>query len=185
MFYLYLILFFLILVFLFFFLTKKKKIDEDVGEGLQWISSILGAIVLLIFIIVNLAVYSSQLNRFEQIHRIQQEYIILTEKYSELSETFIGFLGEKYLEHEKKVFTDISSKKETKLAAILIQYPELRSAETFIELTKKIHQITDEVYFKRLILEEIYRSIRYREISPWIFFLPPIPENLKKEIYKN
>ena len=170
MFYLYLILFFLILVFLFFFLTKKKKIDEDVGEGLQWISSILGAIVLLIFIIVNLAVYSSQLNRFEQIHRIQQEYIILTEKY---------------LEHEKKVFTDIYSKKETKLAAILIQYPELRSAETFIELTKKIHQITDEVYFKRLILEEIYRSIRYREISPWIFFLPPIPENLKKEIYKN
>lgn len=185
MFFIYLLIFLALCGALCFFIWAPEADDEDVAVGFGIAAVFFFVVVLLVFLITNFATYSGQIKRFEEIRATNQKIILLEEKYSSLAKSFSYYLAEKYPAYEKEMFEKISpASAEGNLLALLSQYPELRSSETLGKLVDQISALAGDLYEKKLSLEDICKTIRYKEKSPWILILPKIPENLKGIIYR-
>ena len=163
------------------------KVLEDLDEIFGGINILLG-IVLIGFIFVGVFVqfgnYSRQLSRYEEIRKTQTKIELHQEKLDDLTIKFEKLLSDKYPSLEKEIFKDISAQKTSdQLLALLNKYPELKSSHTITQLVKQVRELTDKVYEKKMHLEDLCKTSRYKHISPWLIGMPETPKDIKELVY--
>jgi hypothetical protein len=166
---------------MFLILSQIKKFRKS-REGLFYSALVFFALsALSIFIggIYNIVAYDCQVEDYQTAIMENKKIIHLEEKSSELVLSFEKYLLKQYPEMEKQIFESLSPGAANEgLIALLGQYPELRSSEALRNLVNQTRSLFDELYRHKLYLEEIFKKMRYREVSPWVCFLPKIPKNL-------
>ena len=153
----------------------------------NWIDSITACgvffgIFIIIITIANFATDSSQLSDFEKLRTIDKQIELYQEKTEELTCTFTTLLAEQYPNHEKGIFKTISPEK---IDLYFVKYPEIKSAQTFVDLANKIKEMNDELYSFRIKRTTISNKIRFNLVNPWVFksFISKPDKDLAKTIY--
>ena len=90
---------------------------------------------------------------------------------------FSIYLAQMYPDHEKAVFSALTPKN---LSLLLIQYPELKASETFIELVAQIRSMQDDAYGCLIEANKHRAAARTLLRSPWYigFWGPKIENNV-------
>jgi hypothetical protein len=125
--------------------------------------------------------YSDQVYRFEKLHSKLNNLKRFKGKQLELITEFKFYLGEKFPELEKELHQNIS--KNSSDISIILNYPEIKSSELLVKLTKEIGESIKNVYDIERGIENDCADIRYYRNGKWEIVKPEIPENLKKFIY--
>jgi hypothetical protein len=125
--------------------------------------------------ISNLVHYDDQLQRFESL----RGYLKQTKVYDKIQQGLIIdlklYLGEKYPDIEKELFTKIS---ESNVNTILA-YPEIKSSDTIKELLSGINKIKHSIYQQQQDMINKGSDILYHNASKWEIIKPSIPEDIK------
>lgn len=159
----------------------KFEIEEIHIAGIALMCGSLG--YLIVTFISDLAYYSSQLLRFEDVRKCLKKIDVYKKKQKELLAEFKLYLGEKYPDLEKQIFDNIN-KTESELHVVL-KYPELKASKTLLKLADKINNLASKVYSIMDEIESICKWIRYYKDGKWEIIKPAIPEDIKKIIYKS
>jgi len=146
------------------------------------------AVVFIGFLVVGFFVqfgnYSEQLKRYEDIRKTQNKIELQQEKLDNLTEKFEKLLSDKYPSLEKEVFENISPQKTNEqLLALLNKYPELKSSHTITQLVKQIRELTDNLYKRKMTLEDYCKTARFKHISPWLLWVPETPSDIRDVVY--
>jgi hypothetical protein len=169
------ILLILVLIIPLFFLNKKRK-SSNGSDWTAFFYVMVTCVSVIVFILFvrNLNVVSSQIDDMESIVMVDEQTEILNRKANELMGEFKLHLGETYPNLEKDIFSKISPES---LSVYMVQYPQLRSSETIIELVKQINSLKSNVYDMEMRRAEFKKEIRYRLRSPWnISWFVPSPD---------
>ena len=139
--------------------------DEDwTGGWVGWIATTI--VFTAIFFVTNFASDASQISDVEELRASQERIEIYQNKTNELTNAFEALLSEKYPDHETDIFDKISP---DNIEIYFAKYPEIRSGETFINLTDKVLSLNDQLYEEKIYLSGLKQHIRYRLNNPWLF----------------
>ena len=137
-----------------------------------------------ILFIANFSTDSAQISDIEELRASQERIEIYQNKTTELTNAFEALLSEKYPEHETGIFDKISP---DNIEIYLAKYPEIRSGETFINLTDKVLSLNDQLYEEKIYLSGLKQDIRYRLNNPWVFqsFITDLTPELHTFVYND
>lgn len=128
-----------------------------------------------------LSSFSSQLHRFEKLHSKLNNLKRYKGIQLELVKEFKFYLGEKFPDLEKELYKNITSNLSD--INIVLKYPEIKSSDVLVKLTKEISESIRTVYELEKRIEEDCADIRYYKNGKWEIVKPSIPENIKKFVY--
>lgn len=136
------------------------------------LATITSAIFFIIGVCVSTCEREKQLKDKEKLVKIDNIISIFREKATVLTEEFKLYLLE-YPKIEKEIFDKI---KPSNAGMYFVQYPELKSSEVLIQLTKEISSLQGCVYREMENKEGVLAQTRYRPNNPWVlpFFVPKI-----------
>lgn len=154
-----------------------KKYNNCSYEGGMVGSIVVAVVFLLIGGLINIFSVYRQNYSFEEYKKVGSNIVILEERRDSLSVKLGGLLSEKFLDQESKLFEGMTP---DNIDLLLVKYPEIKSNLTLMELVRNIVEFNNDVYAKRLDLNDIELQIRMRYKNPWVFkiFLPSIPHDL-------
>lgn len=147
------------------FLANKiyDEYDYSVSRIVSLVS--LFAVAPLIITVVNFVEIANQKDDFESLKMLHEKKNILEEKVDKLSVTLEIVLMEKYPNHEKMIFDDMTPED---LKLLLVKYPEIQSALTAMNFTDNYLSLWNDYYAKKLEIETVLKDVRYRKINPWL-----------------
>jgi len=151
-------------LFIMILLEVSGSTDDFTGGwiGLFVVSLIFGAV----FFLVQFTTDSSQVSDIEELAATQERIEVYEGKTNALTKAFEDLLSEKYPNHEAGIFDKISP---DNIEIYLAKFPEIRSGETFINLTDKVLLLNEQLYAEKIELTDLKQDIRYRLRNPWIF----------------
>lgn len=158
----------------------------DFGDFVFGVSVFLIALSCVWFIISTIAClsnYSMQLHRFEMLHSKLNNLKRFKGIQIELIKEFKFYLGEKFPELEKELHKNISSNSSD--ISIILKYPEIKSSDVLVKLTKEIGESIKNVYEHEKDIEYDCAQIRYHKNGKWEIVKPSIPENIKKYVFND
>lgn len=133
---------------------------------------------LLASFINNLFCYNNMFENFEGIRASLKNLEIYKEKQATLISEFRVYLADKYPDLEKEIFKMIIESKND--INVILNYPEIKSSKTLIELVKQINSQADKVYEFKIILEHEYAIVRFYNANKWFYIKAQTPEDIKK-----
>jgi hypothetical protein len=126
----------------------------------------------------NLSCYNDQIEKFEDIRKGLKRVALSIEKQGNLISEFKLYLADKYPELEKEIYRLITESKSD--VHIILNYPELKSSETLLMLTKQINDLAEEVYKGKSDLEYEYAKVRFFNKNMWFYLRPSVPKDIEK-----
>ena len=119
----------------------------------------------IITLAVNAAIYCEQVNNIENIEEAIAKEVIYKEKATVLTAEFKLWLGEKYPEIEKSIFSDLIP---SSVSVFAVSFPEIKSSGTIMLLVNKINALQISIYAQKLNVERFKRNIRVNKRNPWV-----------------
>ncbi len=127
------------------------------------VTFIVTGIIVVLALITLMAGYIVQVNSIEDINRYKANEIVYEKKADDLTETFKLYLGQIYPDLEKSIFKDISP---ANADIYLVQYPELKSSNTIIELVTQIKKLRSAIYDQEIKINKSQKDINSRKRNP-------------------
>ncbi len=138
-----------------------KVWSDTAAAGL--VTLIITAIIFVLSLITLTAGYIVQVNSVEDINRFKSNEVVYEKKADDLTETFKLYLGQIYPDLEKSIFKDISP---ANADIYLVQYPELKSSNTIIELVTQIKRLRSAIYDQEIKINKSQKDINSRKRNP-------------------
>jgi hypothetical protein len=132
----------------------------------------------------NFYCYAEQQKKFEELRASLKKISILKEKSEKILAEFKLYLGEKYPELEKQIFSDISNsaKDSDKWGMFVTKYPKIQSSKTFNYLVSEMDSLISEIYKLKMEIENDCSSIRFFIKNKWFIIKPKIPTDLEDTV---
>jgi len=146
------------------------------------VSLIFGFILFIVMTMINFTMDSYQQSDYETLKQSMNKIDIYKDKTQELTNTFKVLLSEKYPEHEKQIFKDMSLQN---IDIYFVKFPEIKAIEGFTTLVTKIESLNNELYQEKINQTKITKNIRFRLINPWVFnsIITKVPEKYVNLVY--
>jgi hypothetical protein len=158
-------------LFIFGFFIHRPEIYANNTDG-SMVCFFFATVAFLAGIIATAIGYTEQVSDIEKVEKFKATGEIYKEKAKNLTSEFARYLANDYPKHEREIFEKISPEK---VSVYLVQYPELKAAETVTALVKAINRLQSKVYDQRIEAEECLKNIRCRPRNFWIYITPIIP----------
>jgi len=157
---------------------KKQHSSSNWWFGWGVFFYIISGCFVIVLFIVQLTLYTNQLNDFENLKKFNELETIYQNKADDLTSQFAKYLYEAYPDYEKEIFQNISPEK---VDFYLVKYPELKSSETILALTSKINGLQSDYYQQKINKAEFKKDVRFRKKNPWGIgrLIPSLPGNLQ------
>ena len=156
-------------------LTYSSENIRDLSMGLSWV---LFVGINLTSIITHFVLYTNQCEELENLNRIKSDKRIFKERAEAFLAQIRNLLVEVYPQHEKDIFTKITSQTAT---TILSVYPEIKSNETIIHYIDKLIDFDGKSYDCDLYMNKKIENIEVRKriAKLWVYsgFIPTTVEN--------
>ena len=150
-----------------------------VSDELDWFGGIATSLVFLVVFlgISGISILVSRYSHYDDFalyYKTEADMKILEDRKEVLTFKFSSLLDSKYLEHESKLFEEMSNED---VEMLFTKYPELKANTTLMNLVEKIFSLNDAVYDKHLFLNKVRKDIQMRYKDPTVipFFLPDVP----------
>ena len=155
---------------------------DSIGVG-WWVYGFFCGVVTAVFVLVGLIntvdSWSSQIFDKHQVVQIERQMGIAKEKADVLSAEFKRILVTDYQIHESEIFSSLVPKD---VRVYLARYPQIRLADTVIELVGQMNSLWAEYYDKQIEREAVIAELRYRPRSPMLIqSLVPSAERMLEE----
>lgn len=158
-------------------LCKSFSSDEDVILAffvIQIIVLITISIFLMTAVFQQFYFYKESMYYFNKIKYKRKDILILENKYKELKEFIIKYLGEKYPDYERDLINKIAESQPKQLKKFKQEYPELKTSESFQKLVKNITDCIDDIYQQKLELNNIQRVLDDLLNNKWFIWKPKL-----------
>ncbi len=158
---------------------------EDMCDTPLILVYIIGVILCLVPIIagpiVQLNSRVSQISDSVDIEVLETQREIYQRRADILTEEFTYRLAVDYPEYEERIFENI---RPDNVSTYLAMYPELRSADTYIELVSQTRDMQDQIYEIEIEIEGVLGQMRFRTKDPWIFMSHRLERWLPERVVK-
>jgi len=144
-------------------LRKNNDTDWEGGAIVFWFCAMLFLGASLVCTGIS---YTSQLDDFEEIKKIERFESIYKNKADTLTKQFAGYLAEMYPKYEKDIFNTIAP---DKVSLYMVKYPDLKASATIMALVENILKLQNDYYACQLSKETTMKDMRFRMKNPWIF----------------
>lgn len=135
---------------------------------------IIGFAAFAISIIVQIARYWMQCDNIEELQEMKADKEVFKRQCADLLAEVKLYLLEKFPAHELQIFDKISNNTAQFLA---IEYPELKTNETFMSAVNKIVSAKGEIYKLERRMNGKIKEIKARKRSIWLTSLPILPNS--------